>query len=96
VLTDGMQTEPGFGPGSSRTVARGEQNLEALCANAKKDGITVISMAFDLNDSGTRQRLQDCATDPDKHFFVANSADDLSGAFEAVKAAVTAEVYLSK
>jgi Flp pilus assembly protein TadG len=96
VLTDGMQTEPGFGPGSSRTVARGEQNLEALCDNAKKDGITVISMAFDLNDTGTRKRLQNCASDPDKYFFVANSADDLSGAFEAVKAAVTAEVYLSK
>jgi Flp pilus assembly protein TadG len=96
VLTDGMQTEPGFGPGSTRTVAQGEENLEVLCDNAKKDGITIITMAFDLDDSDTRKRLQACATDPDKHFFIANSAADLAGAFEAVKAAVTAQVYLSK
>jgi Flp pilus assembly protein TadG len=96
VLTDGMQTEPGFGPGASRNVARAESNLEALCENAKNDGITVITMAFDLNDTGTRQRLKNCSSDPDKFFFIANSADDLSGAFEAVKAVVTAEVYLSK
>jgi hypothetical protein len=96
VLTDGMQTEPGFGPGATRTVAQGELNLEALCTNAKADGITIITMAFDLDDSDTRQRLQDCASDPDKYFFVADDTADLAGAFDAVKAAVVAEVYLSK
>jgi Flp pilus assembly protein TadG len=96
VLTDGMQTEPGFGSGTSRNVTQGENNLSALCENAKADGITVITMAFDLDDTTTRQRLKNCSSEPDKHFFVANSADDLSGAFEAVKAAVTAQVYLSK
>ena len=29
VLTDGAQTEPAFGPGSTRTVAQGEANLES-------------------------------------------------------------------
>jgi Flp pilus assembly protein TadG len=96
VLTDGAQTAPGFGPSNSRSVSQGEKNLEALCENAKAEGITVIAMAFDLDDSKTRQRLKNCSSEPDKHFFVANSADDLSGAFEAVKAAVTAQVYLSK
>jgi Flp pilus assembly protein TadG len=96
VLTDGMQTEPGFGPGSARTVAQGEKNLETLCSNAKADGITIITMAFDLDDSDTRQRLQNCASDPDKYFFVADDTADLAGAFEAVKAAVVAQVYLSK
>jgi hypothetical protein len=96
VLTDGEQTEPGFGPGSTRTVAQGEKNLETLCTNAKADGITIITMAFDLYDSGTRKRLQECATDPDKYFFIANDTADLAGAFDAVKAAVVAQVYLSK
>lgn len=96
VLTDGMQTEPGFGPGGIRTVAQGEANLETLCSNAKADGITIITMAFDLDDSDTRQRLQDCASDPEKYFFIADDAADLAGAFDAVKAAVVAEVYLSK
>lgn len=96
VLTDGMQTEPGFGPGATRTVAQGEANLETLCSNAKADGITIITMAFDLDDTTTRQRLQDCASDPVKYFFIADDTADLAGAFEAVKAAVVAEVYLSK
>jgi Flp pilus assembly protein TadG len=95
VLTDGMQTEPGFGA-AGRSVADAEKNLETLCTNAKADGITVITMAFDLDDSSTRKRLQDCATDPKRDFFVANGAADLSKAFESVKEAITAEVYLSK
>ena len=96
VLTDGMQTEPAFGPGTTRTVAQGEANLEKLCDNAKKDGITIITMAFDLDDTGTRKRLENCSTDPSKHFFIADDAADLASAFEAVKQAITAQVYLSK
>jgi Flp pilus assembly protein TadG len=96
VLTDGMQTEPAFGPGATRTVAQGESNLETLCTNAKQDGITIITIAFDLDDTVTRQRLQTCASDPVKYFFVANNATEVAGAFDAVKAAVASEVYLSK
>ena len=96
VLTDGMQTEPSFGPGGIRNVAQGETNLESLCTTAKKDGITIITMAFDLDDSTTRKRLKNCSTDPDKHFFIANDETDLAKAFDAVKQAITAEVYLSK
>ena len=96
VLTDGQQTEPGFGPGGIRTVTQGESNLEQLCTTAKKDGITIITMAFDLDDSSTRKRLKNCATDPDKHFFIADDEADLAKAFDAVKKAITAEVYLSK
>jgi Flp pilus assembly protein TadG len=96
VLTDGMQTEPAFGPGSTRSVAQGESNLETLCSNAKADGITIITMAFDLDDTDTRQRLQNCASDPDTYFFVADDTADLAGAFDAVKTAITAEVYLSR
>jgi Flp pilus assembly protein TadG len=96
VLTDGMQTEPGFGPGTTRTVAQGEANLERLCANAKADGITIITMAFDLADTDTRQRLEDCSTDPAKHFFIADDTEALASAFGAVKEAITAQVYLSK
>lgn len=44
VLTDGYQTEPAFGPGSTRTVALGEANLEALCSNAKVNGTTMMTL----------------------------------------------------
>jgi Flp pilus assembly protein TadG len=96
VLTDGMQTEPGFGPSGVRDVAQGEKNLEKLCDSAKANKITMITMAFDLDDTGTRKRLQNCASDPDKYFFVVNDPDGLSKAFNEVKAAITAEVFLSK
>lgn len=96
VLTDGMQTEPAFGPGKVRSVAQGEDNLTALCNSAKANGITMITMAFDLDDSATRKRLQGCASDPSKNFFVVSDGADLSAAFEAVRSAVTAQVFLSK
>ncbi len=96
VLTDGEQTEPAFGPGGSRTVADGRANLEKLCENAKANGITIMTMAFDLDDSATRKRLQNCANDPVKDFFVINDPAGLSSAFEAVKTAIADQVFISK
>jgi Flp pilus assembly protein TadG len=96
VLTDGMQTEPAFGAGGKRDVASGEANLEKLCESAKANGITIITMAFDLDDTSTRKRLQNCASEGTGNFFVVDDATALASAFEAVKAAITAEVYLSK
>jgi hypothetical protein len=96
VLTDGRQTEPAFGPGNSRTVSRGEKNLETLCDNIKDTGITVMTVAFDLRDDDTKNRLRNCASDPDKNFFDADSGADVAVAFEQIKNQVTALAYLSK
>ena len=96
VLTDGAQTEPAFGPGSTRTVAQGESNLEALCGYAKTKGITMITIAYDLDDNDTVDRLRECATDPDKNFFVATSAAAVAGAFDNIKTLITAQVFVSK
>ncbi len=96
VLTDGAQTEPAFGSGSTRTVAQGEANLEALCTNAKAKGITVITIAYDLDDNATTQRLKNCATDPDKNFFVATDTAAVASAFDSIKSIITAEVFISK
>ncbi len=96
VLTDGAQTEPAFGPGSTRTVTQGEANLEALCTNAKAKGITVITIAYDLDDNATTQRLKNCATDPDSNFFVATDTAAVASAFDNIKTIITAEVFISK
>jgi Flp pilus assembly protein TadG len=96
VLTDGAQTEPAFGPGSTRTVAQGETNLETLCENAKAKGITMITIAYDLDDNATTNRLKNCATDPVKNFFVATSAAAVAGAFDNIKTLITAQVFVSK
>ena len=96
VLTDGAQTEPAFGPGSTRTVGQGEANLETLCTNAKAKGITMITIAYDLDDNATTTRLRNCASDPDKNFFVASSGAAVAGAFENIKTLITAQVFISK
>jgi Flp pilus assembly protein TadG len=96
VLTDGAQTEPAFGPGSTRTVAQGESNLETLCAYAKTKGITMITIAYDLDDNATTNRLKNCASDPDKNFFVATSAAAVAGAFDNIKTLITAQIFVSK
>ena len=96
VLTDGYQTEPAFGPGSTRTVSQGESNLETLCTNAKAKGITMITIAYDLDDTATRNRLKNCATDPDLNFFVATDTAAVASAFDDIKTIITAEVFISK
>jgi hypothetical protein len=96
VLTDGAQTEPAFGSGSTRTVAQGEANLETLCTNAKAKGITVITIAYDLDDNATTQRLKNCSTNPNTNFFVATDTAAVASAFNDIKTIITAEVFISK
>ncbi len=96
VLTDGAQTEPAFGSGGVRSVAQGEKNLERLCNNAKAKGITMITVAYDLDDNATTARLRNCSTDPAKNFFVATDADAVANAFEEIKTVITAQVFISK
>jgi hypothetical protein len=96
VLTDGKQTAPGFGPGDTRTVDQGDSNLEALCSNAKASGITMITLAFDLDDSSQRKRLQACATDPAENFFIAETSAEMSQAFQSITNAIQSQVFLSK
>lgn len=96
LLTDGRQTEPAFGPGTTRTVKQGEANLEAICDNAKARNIIVMTVAFDLEDEATRDRLRDCATDPEKNFFIAEDDADIAKAFNEIKNAITAQVFISR
>jgi Flp pilus assembly protein TadG len=96
VLTDGYQTEPAFGPGATHTVSQGESNLETLCTNAKAKGITMITIAYDLDDTATRNRLKSCATDPDSNFFIATDTAAVASAFDNIKTIITAEVFISK
>ncbi len=95
LLTDGAQTEPGYGNGK-QTVSNGEANLEAICANAKAEGIKVITMAFDLDDSSTRKRLKNCSSEDGNNFFVANSGAQLAKAFDSIRFQVAQNIFLNK
>jgi Flp pilus assembly protein TadG len=96
LMTDGQQTTKGHGPGTAWDAAQGEENLEAICQNAKAEGITIMSIAFDLYDGQTVDRLRSCTSDPDKYFFMASDGDDVDKAFEKVRNSLTEGAYLSK
>lgn len=95
LLTDGRQTEPAYGS-SGRTVSNGEENLSAICENAKDSGIMMITVAFDLRDQDTRDLLRGCATDASKHFFIAEDSTELASAFEDIRRQITAQVFISR
>ena len=97
VLTDGKQTTPAFGRGRSRDRFDGESNLTKLCSNIKAGNkITVIAIAFALDDNATESRLRNCATDPDQHFFKAENSNDLTSAFEDIRQQIAKAIFLSR
>jgi Flp pilus assembly protein TadG len=95
LLTDGRQTEPVHGPGTTWSVAQGENNLTAICEAMKADNVTIVTVAFDLRDNATRDRLRNCASDPDKNFFVAEDDDQVAAAFEEIKTQIASRIYIS-
>ncbi len=56
---------------------------DKLCDEAKLDGITIYTIAYDVNDATTKSMLNRCATDGSK-FFDATNASELNKAFEAI------------
>ncbi len=83
ILTDGVQTEKAWGENKSHTVVNGEVNLEEMCANIKAEGIHIITIAFDLNDGWTENRLKGCATSLED-FHIADNNDQLANVFEEI------------
>ncbi|HUR43597.1 MAG TPA: VWA domain-containing protein, partial [Aestuariivirga sp.] len=95
LLTDGKQTEPAFGSGG-RTVAQGEKNLELICENAKSASITVMTIAYNIDDATTVDRLRNCTSDPAKDFYSVEDGENIATAFDAVKQQITAQIRIDK
>lgn len=115
LLTDGRQTVPAYkenGDGQDNEETsdptwplndtNGESNLEDLCTNAKAAGIVVVTVAFDLDDVDTINRLDGCATlkDPAKplggrYSYKADSTAELQSAFTEIGDILSEMVYLS-
>ena len=45
-------------------MSQGEQNIETLCANIKAKGVTIFTIAYNITEQATRDRLRNCATKP--------------------------------
>ena len=67
ILTDGMQTAPGWGPSENRTVADAEENLREISDGMKDRKIEVFTVGYDLTDAHTLDLLESCAND-DQHY----------------------------
>ena len=67
ILTDGMQTAPGWGPSENRTVADAEENLREICDGMKDRKIEVFTVGYDLTHAHTLDLLESCAND-DQHY----------------------------
>ena len=95
LLTDGRQTQKSWGPGGSRSVANGEENLETMCENIKDKDVLVITVAFDLQDQATEDRLRDCASS-EEFFYIAEDNAELAASFQSITQQLAKAVFISK
>ena len=96
LLTDGEQTEPAFGPGTTRNVAQGQSNLTEICTNAKAKGITIVTIAYNIDDTATVGRLRNCSSDPAKDFFDIGTDNNVASAFDQIKQQIVAQIRIGK
>ncbi|NNF80843.1 MAG: VWA domain-containing protein [Rhizobiales bacterium] len=102
LLTDGKQTALSWGPNGKQTQKNGEKNLEKICTNIKsvnddpdKPRFIIITVAFDLDDEDTVNRLRDCATSND-YFYEAENNGQLSSAFDAITKQISKAIAITK
>lgn len=95
LLTDGQQTVKAWGANDSYKVSNGEENLEDMCQAIKTENIYMVTIAFDLDDGATKDRLRNCATN-NGYFFDADSNTELATAFDTVAALIKGSLHVSK
>jgi len=96
LLTDGEQTEPAFGRDGKRDKYEGNKNLARMCEDAKGKGIRVMTVAFDLDDADTVERLRECSTEPAKDFFTPDDGKDLAKSFDKIRGQLSASLRLAR
>ena len=102
LLTDGAQTAFSWGKNGHQSKENGEKNLKTTCENIKainpdpdNPRFIIITVAFDLDDADTVNRLRKCATS-DEHFYEAQDNGQLSSAFESITKQLTKAIALTK
>ena len=84
VMTDGENqgSKNGKRHNGSNTDAANAKTDET-CEAAKRDGVTIYTIAYDVNDSTTKNMLTRCASGA-SNFFDAANASELNKAFQAI------------
>jgi Flp pilus assembly protein TadG len=96
LMTDGMQTAPGWGSNGLKTTHNAEANLQKICAGMKARNINVFTIGYDLSNQNTLAQLASCAS-PGNFFDAKDVQSGLASAFQAIGASVrSAMLRLSK
>jgi len=95
LLTDGRQTSNAWGSRGSSSVRNGEENLGELCEGIKDKDVLLVTVAFDLRDNATKERLRKCATSK-AYAFDADTNAELSVAFGQIAQQLVKHTYLSR
>lgn len=83
LLSDGMQTAPGWGPGDAQSTGDAEANLKSICTGMKAKNIMVFTVGYDLADQHTIDLLTECANGG--NFYNASDIDSgLMAAFGSI------------
>jgi Flp pilus assembly protein TadG len=87
LMTDGMQTAPGWGVGGTKTTTDAEANLLRTCAGMKSRGIQVFTVGYDLTDAHTLDLLRNCAS-ADSFYDAKDVGGGLMASFQAISSSV--------
>jgi hypothetical protein len=90
LLTDGANTRSFKKPGDSGTdVVAANEKLSKVCTAIKAKGIRIFSVAFQVEDSSTKDILVGCASSP-PYYFDAENNEKLKTAFYTIGQQVSA------
>ena len=81
-----------YGPGeyynNKSNSGTADTTLKTTCANVVKSGITVFTIAFEVNNPNIQSILENCATTP-QNYYNATDIVSLSGAFQSIAGNLT-------
>ena len=84
VMTDGTNTRSQSGIGHGGQSQRdADKTTEQMCDNAKRDNITIYTIAYEITDTKTQNLLKECSSGPE-NFFNASNATQLRDAFKQI------------
>lgn len=84
VMTDGENQRSKNGVyHNNKNIVAANAKTDTLCTEAKRDGVTIYTIAYDVTDTTTKTMLNRCATDTSK-FFDASNASELNKAFQDI------------
>ena len=84
IMTDGANTKSKSGNWhGGNDVNQANRTTADMCTNVKDSDIEVYTIAYDITDNATKNRMRNCATNSGMYFDASNAAE-LNAAFEEI------------